>query len=86
MPKILISKAFSFLYFIVLSLTNGTTYQELNMAKAHISPANNTANISNANKGTSGQNLQRCQNQGNRGWQMNPQNPANKGNNSSKKR
>ena len=28
MPKILISKAFSFLYFIVLSLTNGTTYQE----------------------------------------------------------
>ena len=28
MPKILISKAFSFLYFIFLSLTNGTTYQE----------------------------------------------------------
>ena len=27
MPKILISKAFSFLYFIGLSLTNGTTYQ-----------------------------------------------------------
>lgn len=56
------------------------------MAKAHISPANNAANISNANKVTSGQNLQRCQNQGNRGWQMNPQNPATKGNNSSKKR
>ena len=31
MPKILISKAFSFLYFIVLSLTNGTTYQEAAM-------------------------------------------------------
>lgn len=27
MPKILISTAFSFLYFIGLSLTNGTTYQ-----------------------------------------------------------
>lgn len=61
-------------------------YRRPNMAKSHISPANNAANISNANKGTSGQNLQRCQNQGNRGWQMNPQNPANKSNNSSKKR
>ena len=57
-----------------------------NMAKSHISPANNAANISNANKGTSGQNLQRCQNQGNRGWQMNPQNPANKSSSSFKKR
>ena len=56
------------------------------MAKAHISPADNAANISNANKGTSGQNLQRTQNQGNRGWQMNPQNPANKSSSSSKKR
>ena len=63
-----------------------TFYRRPNMAKAHISPADNAANISNANKGTSGQNLQRTQNQGNRGWQMNPQNPANKSSSSSKKR
>lgn len=46
------------------------------MAKSHITPANNAANMQNANKGTAGQNLQRCQNQGNRGWQLNPQNPS----------